>query len=129
MKRFSEQFHTKSKSVSLTPTEKQELRERLVSYMEYHPLPAELKLVKKAPAQAPVVHDVFKTVSLPFTLIFKSSAVAAALVLVVPFMAEQSVPGISLCSEGKSMRRCAERPPLMPIKKRRGNTTSESSNS
>ena len=98
MKRFSEQFHTKSKSVSMTQAEKQELRERLVSYMEYHPLPAELKSVKKSTAaKTPVLNEAFKTVSLPFTLIFKSSAVAAALVMVVvPFMAEQSVPGDTL---------------------------------
>jgi hypothetical protein len=99
MKRFSEQFHTKSKSVSMTQAEKQELRERLVSYMEYHPLPAELKSVKKssAAAKTPVLNEAFKTVSLPFSLIFKSSAVAAALVMVVvPFMAEQSVPGDTL---------------------------------
>jgi hypothetical protein len=43
------------------------------------------------------LHDAFKTVSLPFSLLFKSSAVAAVLVLVVvPFMAEQSVPGDTL---------------------------------
>ncbi len=38
MKRFSEQFNTKAKSIKLTATEKNELRERVVSYMEYHPL-------------------------------------------------------------------------------------------
>lgn len=82
----------------MTQAEKQELRERLVSYMEYHPLPAELKSVKKSTAaKTPVLNEAFKTVSLPFTLIFKSSAVAAALVMVVvPFMAEQSVPGDTL---------------------------------
>jgi hypothetical protein len=99
MKRFSEQFHTKSKSVNLSSTEKQELRERLVSYMEYHPLPAELKSAQKSSvaSKSPVLHEAFKTVSLPFSSIFKSFAVAAALVLVVvPFMAEQSVPGDTL---------------------------------
>ena len=99
MKRFSEQFHKKSQSVNLSVAEKQELRERLVSYMEYHPLPAELKSTTKTSvaAKSPVLNEAFKTVSLPFSLIFKSSAVAAALVLVaVPFMAEQSVPGDTL---------------------------------
>jgi hypothetical protein len=99
MKRFSEQFHKKSQSVTLSATEKQELRERLVSYMEYHPLPAELKTAQKSPVatKSPIFNDAFKTVSVPFSLIFKSSAVAAALVLVVvPFMAEQSVPGDTL---------------------------------
>lgn len=101
MKRFSEQFHTKSKSVTMSSTEKQELRERLVSYMEYHPLPAELKSTsaKKSSvaSKSPVLNDVFKIVSVPFSVLFKSSAVAAALALiVVPFLAEQSVPGDTL---------------------------------
>lgn len=98
MKRFSEQFHTKSKSVTLSSAEKQELRERLVSYMEYHPLPAELKAAKKTTAtKSPFFTEAFKTVSVPLSLIFKSSAVAAAFVMVVvPFMAEQSVPGDTL---------------------------------
>ena len=50
MKRFSEQLYKKSTSVKLQAAEKRELRERLVSYMEYHPLPAEMK-TKKAPAR------------------------------------------------------------------------------
>jgi acetolactate synthase small subunit len=39
MKRFSEQFNTKAKSIKLSAIEKRELRERVISYMEYHPLP------------------------------------------------------------------------------------------
>jgi hypothetical protein len=98
MKRFSEQFHTKSKSVTLSSTEKQELRERLISYMEYHPLPAELKAsTKSAASSAPVQHEAFKIVSVPFSFLFKASAFAAVFALVVvPFMAEQSVPGDTL---------------------------------
>jgi hypothetical protein len=99
MKRFSEQFHTKSKSVSMSSTEKQELRERLVSYMEYHPLPAERKSAQKSSvaSKSPVLHEAFKTVSIPFSLLGKFSAVAAVFVLtLVPFMAEQSVPGDAL---------------------------------
>lgn len=38
MKRFSEQFYTKAKTVKMTVSEKRALRERVVSYMEYHPL-------------------------------------------------------------------------------------------
>ena len=47
MKRFSEQLHKKSESVKLTVSERADLRERLVSYMEYHPLPAELRTKAK----------------------------------------------------------------------------------
>jgi len=83
----------------MSSTEKKELRERLTSYMEYHPLPAALKTTKKAPSQqsSALITEAFRSVSVPFSLLFKSSAVAAALVLVVvPFLAEQSVPGDTL---------------------------------
>lgn len=38
MKRFSEQLQDKAKTVKMTAAERQILRERVVSYMEYHPL-------------------------------------------------------------------------------------------
>ena len=39
MKRFSEQFKKKSDTIRLRASERADLRDRLVSYMEYHPLP------------------------------------------------------------------------------------------
>lgn len=101
MKRFSEQLHKQSTTVKLQAAEKRELRERLVSYMEYHPLPAEMKAekpTKKTKAtSAPLFTDAFSTFSIPFAAIFKTSAVAAAIVLmVVPFVAEKAVPGDTL---------------------------------
>jgi len=97
MKRFSEQLHTKSKTIKLSSAEKAQLQERLVSYMEYHPLPAHLKTHKKSASKAAISNEAFATVSIPFAWLFKSSAVVAAFVLlVVPFMAERSVPGDSL---------------------------------
>lgn len=84
-------------SVKLQVSEKRELRERLVSYMEYHPLPSELKTTKAVTTKAPFFAEPFRVVTLPFSIIFKSSAVAAALVLVViPFVAEKAVPGDTL---------------------------------
>ena len=100
MKRFSEQLHKQSTTVKLQAAEKRELRERLVSYMEYHPLPAELKsksVVGKYEEKSTLFTDAFKTFQIPFTVLFKSSAVAAAIVLVVlPFVAEKAVPGDTL---------------------------------
>lgn len=95
MKKFSEQLNTRAQSVKLQANEKRELRERVVSYMEYHPLPASMKdsktSVKKIPAQTT---DPFATLKIPFTVIFKYSALTAALFLVVvPFVAERAVPG------------------------------------
>lgn len=99
MKRFSEQFHKESQSVKLAKSEQADLRERLVSYMEYHPLPAELKQVvpKKKIAGRPILTEAFTTYRLPMMEFFKyGGAVAAIMLLVVPFVAERTVPGDTL---------------------------------
>tara|TARA_B100002051_G_scaffold274234_1_gene314881 strand:+ start:4208 stop:5647 length:1440 start_codon:yes stop_codon:yes gene_type:complete len=95
MKRFSEQLHTKAKSVKLRAAERNELRERVVAYMEYHPLPAEMKVKKaKKVSAAPVLTEPFATVKIPFHNIFKVTASLAVLIMVVvPFVAERAVPG------------------------------------
>ncbi len=99
MKQFSQQFHKKATTtVKLQATEKRELRERLVAYMEYHPLPAEMKPVQKASSVAtPVMTDKFALVKIPFHALFKYGTAAAIFVLViVPFVAEKAVPGDAL---------------------------------
>lgn len=99
MKRFSEQLHKKSQTVKLQATEKRELRERLVSYMEYHPLPANLKADKKFTTSLSKLpqSDPFMEWIIPFKALFKYSSVFAMLILVViPFVAERAVPGDAL---------------------------------
>lgn len=101
MKRFSEQLHKKSQTVKLKKSEQADLRERLVSYMEYHPLPADMKVAevattKKAPRVA-ILTDTFTQFVIPYQALFKFGSVAAVfMVLVVPFMAERTVPGDTL---------------------------------
>lgn len=95
MKRFSEQLHTKATSVKLRAAERRELRERVVSYMEYHPLPKELKAAK--PVLSPLQTEAFTMVRIPFAMLAKWSAATAVLLLVViPVMAERAVPGDGL---------------------------------
>ena len=98
MKRFSEQLHKQASTVKLQAAEKRELRERLVAYMEYHPLPAEMKAKKATPAVvAPVVSETFTMIKVPFHTLFKYSAAAAVVVLVLfPFVAERAIPGDAL---------------------------------
>tara|TARA_B100000508_G_scaffold137376_1_gene131829 strand:- start:174 stop:1658 length:1485 start_codon:yes stop_codon:yes gene_type:complete len=99
MKRFSEQLHKEAQSVKLQAAQKTELRERLVSYMEYHPLPAEMKVQKSATRKKAerIKTEAFTAVSIPFSMLFKTSTAAAAFILVVvPFVAEKSVPGDAL---------------------------------
>lgn len=97
MKRFSEQLHTKATTVKLQAAERRELRARVVSYMEYHPLqtPAVRKSVK-SPVQIATLSP-YNIVQIPFSIVVKWSAVAAAfLLVVVPILAERTVPGDNL---------------------------------
>ncbi|MCA9362559.1 hypothetical protein KC906_04240, partial [Candidatus Kaiserbacteria bacterium] len=99
MKRFTEQLHKKATTaVKMQAAEKRELRERVVAYMEYHPLPTASK-----PTQVPqsavktLATEAFTTVKVPFQTFFKYGSVAAAVILVaVPFLAERAVPGDTL---------------------------------
>ena len=93
MKRFSEQFYTKAQSVKLQAVEREELRKRVVSYMEYHPIEG----VVRASAKNAIENPYLSFIQLPTSLIARFSVVAAMLMLVViPVMAEQSVPGDKL---------------------------------
>lgn len=100
MKRFSEQLNTRAQSVKLRASEKRELRERVVSYMEYHPLPAEMKVSKNmSKNKASKTSEPFTTLQIPFHSIFKYSTLTAAFILLaVPFVAERAVPGDALYS-------------------------------
>jgi putative lipoic acid-binding regulatory protein len=93
MKRFSEQLHKKSESISLRVDEKNSLRERLVSYMEYHPLPIDKKVSK--PTSTPTLTDpVVRVINLSSLKFLQWSGLTAAiLLLVVPYVAERAVPG------------------------------------
>jgi hypothetical protein len=95
MKQFSQQFHKKAEAtVKLQAVEKHELRERVLSYMEYHPLPAEMKAKQPIPVVSPVMTEAFTLVKVPFHVLFKyGAAVAVVLLVIVPFVAEKAVPG------------------------------------
>jgi len=101
MKRFSEQLHKKSQTVKLKKSEQADLRERIVSYMEYHPLPAAMKAAEvsktKKATRSTIFTDTFAHYAIPYQMLFKFGSVAAVFVLVfIPFMAERSVPGDTL---------------------------------
>jgi len=96
MKRFSEQLHKKSTTVSLRAAEKRALRERVVSYMEYHPLPTEMKK-KRVFADASALTEDYRTIRIPLTWFARVAAGMAMVVFViVPVLAERAVPGDSL---------------------------------
>ena len=96
MKRFSEQLHKKATTVSMRAAEKRALRERVVSYMEYHPLPAEMKK-KRVFADAAALTEDYRVIRIPFMWVARVAASMAILVfVVVPVVAERAVPGDGL---------------------------------
>lgn len=92
MKRFSEQLQKKAKTLRMSAAERRDLRERLVSYMEYHPLPQEMRGTIPAQPRGLFAYVPSFAVS-SFTLQRFVGAFVVILVAVVPFVAERAVPG------------------------------------
>ena len=94
MKRFSEQLKKQAETVRMSAAEKRELRARVVSYMEYHPLPKERTQMSQA--AAPAATEPFVLVNLWGKIAVWRAPVAVAcafVFIVVPVVAERSVPG------------------------------------
>ncbi|MEK7462191.1 MAG: DUF5667 domain-containing protein [Patescibacteria group bacterium] len=98
MKRFSEQFNNRASTVKLQAFEREELRARVVSYMEYHPLPKPTVESYATTSRVKLLQtDAFQSIQIPASLLFRASALlTVALLIVVPVLAERSVPGDSL---------------------------------
>ncbi len=95
MKRFSEQLQSKANTLKLKAAEKQVLRERIVSYMEYHPL-SEAQRAKSTTALPLTVPEV-QFLEVEGWKLFKwSGAVLGMLLISITYLAEQAVPGDSL---------------------------------
>lgn len=94
MKRFSEQLKRKSESIRLKVAEKRDLRESLLAYIEYHPLPATMTAATVPATQRAIFNEVFHFIRIPSRLI-RSVAILAAvfLFIIVPGLAEQTIPG------------------------------------
>lgn len=96
MKRFSEQFKKESETIRMRASEREALKARIVSYMEYHPLPSELqaesgRAIRK---EMGVLAEPFKVITLN-KLYTRSFAGLFALLLIVsiPVLAEHALPG------------------------------------
>ncbi len=97
MKRFSEQFYKQAQQCKLTVSEQADLRERLTAYMEYHPLPASLKQLSVGTPSSPIGSETFHTYRLPWAAIIKGvTGLAVIILVVVPVLAERTVPGDTL---------------------------------
>ncbi len=98
MKRFSEQFKKKSETLRLSVSEKRELRERVVSYMEYHPLPVkDTNFNNESAGDAVIEFNFAQFKSWPSWRILKTAgALVVVLAVGVSFWAEKAVPGDTL---------------------------------
>lgn len=96
MKRFSQQFYTKASSVKLQAAEARELRARVVSYMEYHPV-AHAVEKKAATKKLMPIMSPYRVVTIPTRFLVRlSGAVAVFLLIIVPLWAERAIPGDNL---------------------------------
>ena len=94
MKKFQEQFRLQSEKVTLTAAERRDLRERVISYMEYHPLPQTVRSTPAAPVSVPAGPAWTWGMTLPLmrwrTMI---GSTVAIVMLAVPMLAERALPG------------------------------------
>ena len=95
MKRFSEQFYKKAETVRLRADEKRELKERLVAYMEYHPLPVEVGRKAQAEEAVPIAAEPFFNLSFGW-IMRGAGAFAVVLLIGIPVLAEHAMPGDTL---------------------------------
>ena len=93
MKKFAEQLKKRSEKLRLSVYERDELRERLLSYMEYHPLPQGVQAMGGAANRNKKKASVFMN----GWLVGRFAGVAAMMIfIVVPVMAEDALPGDTL---------------------------------
>lgn len=96
MKKFSEQFKTRAGDIKLREDERHELRQRLLSYMEYHPLPQSAGLSNSRRSLA-VSGGVFLQFLSKGQVWGKAAGVASVFLLIfIPVLAENSLPGETL---------------------------------
>jgi septum formation topological specificity factor MinE len=96
MKRFQQQLKKKAETLKLSAAEKRDLRERLVAYMEYHPLPSKQTATTTRPAAQleQRAGEPFVLVSVRFGRLFRAlGGVAVLFLIITPVLAERAVPG------------------------------------
>ncbi len=90
MKRFSQQLNNKAKELTLSVAEKRDLRDRVVSYMEYHPISAAVT------TDEPIfVHnEPYRVFNFDVSRVFKfAGSFVIIFALSISYLAEQAIPG------------------------------------
>lgn len=92
MKSFDKDLKKYSEKIKLKVSERRELRERVLSYMEYHPLPKQGSVVDSIPEGGILSEAYTKLRISPFHLRI-AGGFFVLLLIVIPIFAERSVPG------------------------------------
>lgn len=91
MKSFDTEIKKYSEKISLKASERRELRERVLSYMEYHPLPKQTVVTEELKQALPFESfTVFHFNALHARI---AGGVFVLFLVIAPFVAERSVPG------------------------------------
>lgn len=91
MKRFSQQLNNKAKELKLSAAEKQDLRDRVVSYMEYHPVS------QGVPQTRVVANESYRIFNFDVTRAFQlTGSFVLILTLSISYLAEKAIPGDTL---------------------------------
>lgn len=94
MKSFESDIHKLAEKTRLKAVEREMVRERILTYMEYHPLKKEAMgdSVQRSLTEREFVYIHFNTPFMKFT----AAALAVVLLVGVPLLAERTVPGDAL---------------------------------
>ena len=98
MKSFDTDLKKYAEKISLKASERRELRDRVLAYMEYHPLPKQSSVTAEFAQEIPsesfvVVH--FNSIFTPLRMRV-ASGMFILFLIIAPFVAERSVPGDAL---------------------------------
>ncbi len=94
MKRFSQQFKKQADAITLKASERTELKARLVSYMEYHPLPKGMAMDATSKKQKGIASEPFFTFTFNKHYVQSFTGVFALfLIISIPVAAERAIPG------------------------------------
>lgn len=93
MKSFDTELKKYADKVSLKISERRELRERILSYMEYHPLPKQSSAGDGVEALEGIPSESFITLHFNAFYARVAGGVLALILIIAPFLAEQSKPG------------------------------------
>ncbi len=91
MKSFDTDLKKYAEKINLKVSERRELRERVLSYMEYHPLPKQI--LTQADLRESIPSESFIAVHFNAFHARIAGGLLVAILIIAPFIAEKSVPG------------------------------------